>query len=41
MSIEIDDPKTAFEKVDAAANFVEQMFLGPLRQMEDQERHPE
>lgn len=27
MSIEMNDPKTVYEKIDAAANYVEQMFL--------------
>lgn len=27
MSIEMDKPKTAFEKIDAASNLVEQMML--------------
>ena len=30
MSIEMDNPKTALEKIDAAANLVEQMFLSHM-----------
>ncbi len=30
MSIEMDNPKTALEKVDAAANLVEQMYLAHM-----------
>lgn len=30
MSIEIENPKTAFEKIDAAANLVEQMYLAHM-----------
>jgi hypothetical protein len=30
MSIEINNPKTLLEKVDAAANLVEQMFLAHM-----------
>lgn len=30
MSIELDNPKTTLEKVDAAANFVEQMMLAHM-----------
>ena len=30
MSIEIEDPKTLMEKIDAVANFIEQMFLAKM-----------
>jgi hypothetical protein len=30
MSIEMDNPKTALEKIDAAANLVEQMYLSHM-----------
>ncbi len=30
MSIEMENPKTALEKVDAAANLVEQMYLAHM-----------
>jgi len=30
MSIELENPKTVFEKIDAAANFVEQMMLSHM-----------
>ena len=36
MSIEMENPKTALEKIDAAANLVEQMFLS--HQIRDENR---
>lgn len=39
MSIEMDNPETVLEKIDAAANLVEQMYLAHM--IRDEERFKE